>query len=165
MLDFKKQPFKNMLCLAGIGGWMGMSNKETAKKAAEYTGMSVRTMERLVTGETEPSPVLVNLLESRANGHIPQDGQWAGFKLENENLVTPLGDSFSPQRINYISLELARVHQLEKRIRILEEENRSLKINQKTQEDSNHSEELVFLANCILKIAGEGHNEEILKTA
>lgn len=65
----------------------------TKKILAAYLNLSVRQVERYISGENKVHPSAVKLLETRAKGIIDLP-DWEGFMVRHNELVTPYGESW-----------------------------------------------------------------------
>lgn len=162
MRKFESESFENMLALAGIGGWMGMDKSETIRRAAEFSGMAERTIRRYIDRESEPHPALVKLLKITAAGYIPQDGMWNGYRIKpTGEMVSSSGESFTPERLESLWLELSRKNYMDAKIKQLEQKIENLNaIGMQDRKDA-----LVKMANELLNLAGESNISEVRKTA
>lgn len=162
MRKFESGSFENMLALAGIGGWMGMDKGETIRRASEFSGLNKRTIRRYLNGQSEPHPALVKLLKITAAGYIPQDGIWSGYRIKpTGEMVSPSGESFTPERLESLWLELSRKNYMDAKIKQLERKIENLNaIGMQDRKDA-----LVKMANELLNLAGESNISEVRNTA
>ena len=160
MKKFESESFENMLAIAGVGGWMGMDKNETIRRATEFSGVSERTIRRYLNGESKPHPTLVKLLKIAAAGYIPQGGIWDGYRIKpNGEMVSKNGQSFTPERLDYLWLELNKKSYMESRIRHLEKKVENLKaIGMQNRKDA-----MIKMANNLLSLAGESNISEVKK--
>lgn len=162
MRKFESESFENMLAIAGIGGWLGMDKSETVRRASEFSGLAERTIRRYIDGKSKPHPALVKLLSITAAGYIPQDGMWKGYKIKpTGEMVSPTGESFTPDRLESLWLELSRKSYMDAKIKHLERKIENLNaIGMQDRKDA-----LVSMANELLSLAGENNISEVKKTA
>lgn len=98
---FKKQPFSVKCTQAGIID-STMSTSEQNNQIGKQLGVGTRTVQRWRSG-AEIHPSAERLLFNMKNG-ITQNGQWAGWTVHNDKLVSPSGETVTPAIIGRLWL-------------------------------------------------------------
>jgi len=150
-LQFRKLPFKDMVALSAIACYGFMSQTESARKIAEFTGVSIKTARRWLVGDKVPLSV-VKLFEMTYTSGIPQDGVWKGYFINrDEELVSPEGYVLTPTHVQRMYIDKWRRESQDATIRRLKQEVKELK----EFGSDDKRQEIIGLANQMLKIANQ----------
>jgi len=98
---FKKQPFSVKCTQAGIID-STMSTSEQNNQIGKQLGVGTRTIQRWRSG-VEIHPSAERLLFNMKSG-IAQNGHWSGWKMHNNELVSPSGETVTPAIIGRLWL-------------------------------------------------------------
>jgi len=79
----------------------------TREQAAEFLGVSLRTIGHWETGKARPAWAAFKLLRVSRNGDL-NDPRWEGYSLVRGRLVTPENHSFEPHDLTWLSLLVRR---------------------------------------------------------
>lgn len=81
----------------------------TRERAAEFLGVSLRTIGHWETGKARPAFAAFKLLRVLRHGELV-DPAWDGYRLVRGKLVTPENREFSPADLAWLSLLVRRSH-------------------------------------------------------
>ncbi|UHQ18949.1 VC1465 family Xer recombination activation factor [Lysobacter sp. KIS68-7] len=92
----------------------------TREQAAEFLGVSLRTIGHWETGKARPAWAAFKLLRVTRNGDL-NDPRWEGYSLVRGRLVTPENHAFEPHDLTWLSLLVRRAEAFTELRRKLEE--------------------------------------------
>ena len=121
---FVSSPFARQCSLSGVINGT-MSKAYQLEKLSLMFGVSVRTVRRWMNGEDKAHPCAVALLKNLFMG-FPQQGRWRGWYMADDYLVSPSGETLSPDMIGRLWLWRNERELQLSRIRELTRENQSL---------------------------------------
>lgn len=89
----------------------------TREEAADFLGVSVRTIGHWETGEARPAYSAFKLLRVYRHGDLI-DPRWSAYKLIRGRLVTPENHTFEPADLGWLSLLVRRARALTDLLRV-----------------------------------------------
>jgi hypothetical protein len=125
LLEFSKQAFSTQCTQAGIID-ITMSKTDQAKVIAHSCGVTMRTAQRYMAGETPHKAVTILLFNMRQG--INQNGAFAGWRVHGNQLISPTNETINPDIIGRLWLwrnerdsKNRKIVELEKKIDKLKE--------------------------------------------